>query len=89
MGFLLYSCVPILLGYYVLQKRKVQDRIYLLLMNTYVLANAFWIIVINASFPIALLISLGFISYSIVLSFITDVYLEKSGKENCLYTYSS
>lgn len=48
--FLLYSCIPILLGYYVLQKRKIQNRMYQLLMNTYVLANAFWIIVINASF---------------------------------------
>lgn len=48
--FLLYSCMPILLGYYILQRRKMQDRIYNILINTYVLANAFWIIVINAAF---------------------------------------
>ena len=66
--FLLYSCVPILLGYYVLQKRKVQDRIYLLLMNTYVLANAFWIIVINASFSNRFAY-LSWFLYPIVLSY--------------------
>lgn len=48
--FLLYSCMPIFLGYYILQKRKIKDRIYVILLNTYILANAFWIIVINASF---------------------------------------
>lgn len=50
MGFLLYSSMPILLGFYILQKRKITDRIYVILLNTYILANAFWIIVINASF---------------------------------------
>lgn len=48
--FLLYSCMPILLGYYIILKRKIEDRIYIILLNTYILANAFWIIVINASF---------------------------------------
>lgn len=48
--FLLYSSMPILLGFYILQKRKITDRIYVILLNTYILANAFWIIVINASF---------------------------------------
>lgn len=48
--FLLYSCMPILLGYYIIQKRKIEDRIYIILLNTYILANSFWVIVINASF---------------------------------------
>lgn len=48
--FLLYSCMPILLGYNILQKRKISDKIYVILLNTYILANAFWVIVINASF---------------------------------------
>lgn len=48
--FLLYSALPILLGVYVVYKKKVYNRFYHILLNTYILANAFWIIVIQASF---------------------------------------
>lgn len=48
--FLLYSAIPILLGYYVVFIKKVYNRFYHILLNTYILANAFWIIVIQASF---------------------------------------
>ncbi len=51
--FLIYSVVPIILGYYVEQKEfsekesKINKR-YLFLLNTYILANSFWVIVIRA-----------------------------------------
>lgn len=48
--FLLYSCMPILLGYYVVFKRKVWDKNYLMLLNTYILCNSFWVMMIRASF---------------------------------------
>ena len=48
--FLLYSMMPIILGYYVVIKRGIQDRTYLILLNTYTLANAFWVMVIRASY---------------------------------------
>jgi len=48
--FLLYSMVPIILGWYVVVKRKMQDKLYLLLLNTYIISNAFWILVIRASY---------------------------------------
>lgn len=48
--FLLYSCVPIVLGWYLIFRRRIYNRTYLLLLGTYIFANAFWIMVIRASF---------------------------------------
>lgn len=48
--FLLYSAVPIVLGYYVVFIRKVWDKNYLLLLNTYILCNSFWVMMIRASY---------------------------------------
>lgn len=48
--FLLYSAMPILLGYYVVIKRRVWDKNYLLLLHTYILCNSFWIMMIRASY---------------------------------------
>lgn len=48
--FLLYSAMPILLGYYVVIKRKIWDKNYLLLLHTYILCNSFWVMMIRASF---------------------------------------
>lgn len=48
--FLLYSAVPILLIWYLTIKRNFQDRTYNLIANTYILSNAFWIMVIRASY---------------------------------------
>lgn len=48
--FLLYSMMPIVLGYYVVIKRGIQDKTYLMLLNTYTLSNAFWVMVIRASY---------------------------------------
>ena len=48
--FLLYSCVPILLGYYFFIKKGFRDKIYLFYINTYILSNSFWILVIRASY---------------------------------------
>lgn len=49
--FILYSMIPILLAYYIVYIKKVLvDRLYVVLINTYTLSNALWIIIINASF---------------------------------------
>lgn len=45
--FLLYSFMPILLGYYIVYKRKINDEKYNLLLNTYILCNSFWVMVIR------------------------------------------
>lgn len=48
--FLIYSMMPIVLGYYVVIKRGIQNKTYLMLLNTYTLANAFWVMVIRANY---------------------------------------
>lgn len=48
--FLLYSSMPIVLGYYVVFIRKVWDKNYLMLLNTYILCNSFWVMMIRASY---------------------------------------
>lgn len=48
--FLLYSAMPIALGYYIVYKKKIQDRAYDFLLVTYTLANSFWVMVIQAAF---------------------------------------
>lgn len=48
--FLIYSMMPMILGYYVVIKRGIQDKTYLILLNTYTLANAFWVMVIRANY---------------------------------------
>lgn len=48
--FLLYSAMPIVFGWYLVVKRKITDRPFSILLNTYILTNAFWILVINAAF---------------------------------------
>jgi len=48
--FLIYSMMPIALGYYLVIKRGITDRTYLLLLNTYTLSNAFWVMVIRANY---------------------------------------
>lgn len=48
--FILYSAMPIILGWYVIFKKRVLNSTYLLLLGTYILANAFWIMVIRAEF---------------------------------------
>lgn len=48
--FLLYSAVPVYIGWYFLTKHKIKDDLYNVLYITYVISNAFWILIIQASF---------------------------------------
>lgn len=48
--FLLYSAMPIALGWYAIFKRKVYNNTYLILLGTYMYANAFWVILIRSLF---------------------------------------
>ena len=48
--FLLYSVMPIWLGYYLVFERKIYNSTYMLLLGTYVYSNAFWVMVIRAAF---------------------------------------
>ena len=48
--FLLYSAFPVWMIWYVTQYRKFRSPEYSIFANTYLLCNAFWILVIRASF---------------------------------------
>lgn len=48
--FLLYSVMPIWLGYYLVFKRMIYNSTYMLLLGTYVYSNAFWVMIIRSSF---------------------------------------
>lgn len=48
--FLFYSAFPIFAGWYFIIKRGFQDRFYNQVFNTYLLCNAFWVLVIRANF---------------------------------------
>lgn len=48
--FLLYSAMPIVMGWYVCIKKKIRDDWYRTLCVTYCLCNAFWVLVIRAAF---------------------------------------
>lgn len=48
--FLLYSVMPIVLGWYVVIKKRVSNKTYLMLLNTYILCNSFWVMLIRSSF---------------------------------------
>ena len=48
--FLLYSSIPVAVGYYVIFIRKVTSGFYSLLLNTYIISNAVWILIIKSGF---------------------------------------
>ena len=48
--FLIYSAGGVLWSRYLIFSRKIQDRPFIALVGTYILANAFWILVIRAKF---------------------------------------
>ncbi len=48
--FLLYSSMAVIIGYIYIAKYKFKDEFYYQLYNTYVISNAFWILVIRAAF---------------------------------------
>ena len=66
--FLLYSFMPILLGWYTIFKRRLYNRTYLILLGTYIYANAFWVLAIRAMFSNRIAY-LSWFLYPIVLAY--------------------
>lgn len=48
--FLIYSAVPVLIGYIFAIRNQSKDRLYEVILGTYLISNAFWILVIKANF---------------------------------------
>ena len=91
--FILYSIMPIWLGYYILVKKGIHNRIYEVLLSTYVLANAFWVMVIRAQFSDRFAY-LSWFMYAIVVTyplFSIDIWGNKQGRiaRNILYAHLS
>ena len=83
--FLLYSSMPILLGYYITFKKHVSDPVYACLLSTYLLSNSFWIMVIRASFSDRFAY-LSWFLYPIVIAYPLlkmDIWGEKQGTNSC------
>lgn len=66
--FLLYSSMPLLLGWYTIFKRKYYNKTYLLLLGTYIYANCFWVLAIRAIFSNRIAY-LSWFLYPIVLAY--------------------
>lgn len=48
--FILYSLAPMAVGAYYIFRQEFKDKLYVLIYNTYVLTNIFWVLVIKADF---------------------------------------
>lgn len=48
--FLFYSAFPIFAGWYFIYKRDFKDTFYFQLLNTYLICNGFWVLVIKANY---------------------------------------
>jgi len=48
--FIIYSFIPILMGYYYIFKERINDSFYKNIFNTYLLCNSFWILIIRADY---------------------------------------
>ena len=48
--FLLYSAMPIVFAYYVIIKKNICDKVYTMLIVTYLISNAFWVLVIRMAY---------------------------------------
>lgn len=80
--FLIYSMMPIVLGYYIIIKKGISDKTYLILLNTYTIANAVWVMVIRANYSNRLAY-LSWFMYPLVLAyplFKLDIWGESQGK---------
>ena len=80
--FLLYSMMPIVLGYYIIIRRGLRNRTYEFLLNTYVLSNAFWVMVIRANYSNRFAY-LSWFMYPIVLAYPLlkmDIWGDQQGK---------
>lgn len=48
--FIIYSSLPIILGWFTIIKRGFTDKIYSLLLNTYIFSNTFWVLINSAAY---------------------------------------
>lgn len=64
--FVLYSVVPMLLGYYSVYKKNIRSKHYLFMLNVYTMTNAIWMLCMYASYTNRIA-ALGWGLYSILI----------------------
>lgn len=76
--FLLYSCVPILVGYYFIAKKGFEDAWYKVMFNTYIISNSFWVLV-NRNWLSNRIAFLSWFMYGFVLMYplLMNPYVER------------
>lgn len=75
--FLLYSATGVFAGWYFIFKKKYEDTYYNTLFNVYLIANAFWILVIRAQFSNRFAYLSWFILPVVILYPILQAYIVK------------
>lgn len=68
LDFMLYSFMPILLGWYITEKKKIEDEGYRFVLNLYILLNSVWMLCMYASYTNRIA-ALSWFLYPIVLSY--------------------
>lgn len=48
--FLLYSSLPIIIGWFVISKKKIKDKTYGFILHIYIFSNAFWVLINTAAY---------------------------------------
>ena len=48
--FILYSALPILVGWIAISKQKITDKTYAFILHTYIFSNAFWVLINTAAY---------------------------------------
>ncbi len=76
--FVIYSAIPLLMGWYSLVKRRIKNRMYSFILCTYALTNAIWLLCMYASFTNRIAY-LSWLMYPIVL--IYPCFLPEFGKD--------
>lgn len=83
--FIIYSCIPICVGYYYIYKKKFKSDYYKLIYNSYILTNIFWILVIRANFSDRFAyLSWFLIPYIIIYPLVNTKLFESQNKKICL-----
>tara|TARA_B110000967_G_C18824763_1_gene530707 strand:- start:231 stop:1316 length:1086 start_codon:yes stop_codon:yes gene_type:complete len=81
--FLFYSIIPVIIGWYAVIRKKMNDNFYSHLFNTYLIANAFWVMIIRVNFSNRFAyLSWFFMGILIVLPFFKEDVFKK--RENYL-----
>lgn len=86
--FVIYSFIPIVVGYYYVVKQRYRSVLYIRILHTYLLTNAVWLLVIRMNFTDRVAYLSWFLIPTILLFPILTVKLPINQRKVYLYTMS-